>query len=174
MKRMKIVALSIASLIFATGSYAQSTKLNDAQIAAVVVAANTVDINAGKLAEKQARDKQVRSFATQMVTDHTGVNKQATALVNKLKLQPEESDTSKKLKEDGDNTVTSLRKLKGKDFDKAYIDNEVTYHQAVIDMMDKSLLPNASNTELKDLLTKVRPAFVSHLDHAKNIQTSLK
>lgn len=173
MKRMKIV-VALASLAFATGAYAQSTKLNDAQIAAVVVAANTVDINAGKLAEKQAHDKQVRSFGKQMVTDHTGVNKQATELVNKLKLQPEESDASKKLKEDGDTTVNRLKKLKGKDFDKAYIDNEVTYHQAVIDMMDKTLVPDASNAELKDLLKKVRPAFIAHLDHAKTIQTSLK
>ncbi len=173
MKRMKIF-LVLASLAFATGAYAQTTKLNDAQIAAIVVAANTVDINAGKLAEKQARDKQVQGFGRQMVTDHTGVNKQATDLVNKLKLRPEESDASKKLKEDGDTAVNRLKKLKGKDFDKAYIDNEVTYHQAVIDMMDKTLVPDASNAELKDLLKKVRPSFVAHLDQAKTIQASLK
>ena len=81
MKRINVAVLAIVSLIFVTGAYAQSTKLNDAQIAAIVVAANTVDINAGRLAEMQASDKQVRSFATQMVTDHSGVNKQATALV---------------------------------------------------------------------------------------------
>jgi putative membrane protein len=109
-----------------------------------------------------------------MVMDHTSVNKQATELVNKLNVQPEESATSKKLKEDGNNNVTSLKKLKGKDFDKAYIDNEVTYHQTVIDMMDKTLIPDATNAELKDLLKKVRPVFIAHLDHAKNIQSSLK
>lgn len=174
MKRMKILVLAFASLFFASETFAQSGKLNDAQIAAIVVAANTVDINAGKLAEKQARNNQVRTFGRQMVTDHTGVNKQATALVTKLKLQPEESDASKKLKSDGDANITHLKKLKGKAFDHAYIDNEVIYHQAVIDMMDKTLVPDASNAELKDLLTKVRPAFVAHLDHAKKIQTSLK
>lgn len=174
MKRMKIIVLAIASLMFASGAYAQSTKLNDAQIAAIVVAANTVDITAGKLAEKKAQDKQVQNFGKQMVMDHTSVNKQATELVNKLNVQPEESATSKKLKEDGNNNVTSLKKLKGKDFDKAYIDNEVTYHQTVIDMMDKTLIPDATNAELKDLLKKVRPVFIAHLDHAKNIQSSLK
>lgn len=174
MKRMKIIVLAIASLMFASGAYAQSTKLNDAQIAAIVVAANTVDITAGKLAEKKAQDKQVQNFGMQMVMDHTSVNKQATELVNKLNVQPEESATSKKLKEDGNNNVTSLKKLKGKDFDKAYIDNEVTYHQTVIDMMDKTLIPDATNAELKDLLKKVRPVFIAHLDHAKNIQSSLK
>jgi putative membrane protein len=147
---------------------------NDAQIAGIVVAANTVDIDAGKLAEKMSRNKEVKAFAKQMVTDHTGVNKQATALVKKLHVTPEESDLSKSLKQGGDATIAKLKGLKGKDFDKAYIDNEVTYHQTVIDTIDKTLVPNAKNAELKDTLVKVRPAFVAHLDHAKQIQDSMK
>ena len=55
----------------------------------------------------------------------------------------------------------------------AYVDNEVTYHQAVLDAMDKTLIPSAKNEELKALLVKVRPAFVAHLEHAKHIQTEL-
>jgi putative membrane protein len=63
--------------------------------------------------------------------------------------------------------------LKGAEFDRAYINNEVTYHQAVIDAIDKTLVPSAQNSELKALLVKVRPAFVAHLEHAKMIQSSL-
>ena len=66
-----------------------------------------------------------------------------------------------------------MRTLKGAEFDRAYIDNEVTYHQTVIDAMDKTLIPNARNAELKALLIKVRPAFAAHLEHAKMIQSSL-
>jgi putative membrane protein len=162
--------LAVSLLVLGTATaIAQSGAPNDAQIAGIVVAANTVDINAGKLAESQSNNKDVKAFAKQMITDHTGVNKQATALVKKLNVTPEESDTSKSLKENGAATVS-----KGKDFDKAYIDNEVTYHQTVIDALDKTLIPNAKNPELKDTLVKVRPAFVAHLDHAKHIQASLK
>jgi putative membrane protein len=64
--------------------------------------------------------------------------------------------------------------LSGAAFDKAYIDNEVAYHQAVLDAVDKTLIPSASNAELKALLVKVRPAFVAHLEHAKAIQSSLR
>ena len=39
--------------------------------------------------------------------------------------------------------------------------------------MDKTLIPSASNAELKALLVKVRPAFVAHLDHAKQLQSEL-
>lgn len=172
----KIISAIAASLFAFSGAavFAQSAAPNDAQIAAIVVAANTVDINAGKLAEKQSHNKEVKAFAKQMVTDHTGVNKQATALVKKLKVTPEPSDTSKSLTEGGKANIAKLKGLKGAEFDKAYIDNEVTYHQEVIDALDKTLIPNAKNEELKDTLVKVRPAFVAHLEHAKQIQASMK
>jgi putative membrane protein len=147
---------------------------NDAQIAAIVVAANTVDIDAGKQAEKRAHDKEVRAFAKRMVADHSSVNQQATALARKLQLTPEDNDTSKSLAQDGATTRTRLAGLSGKAYDKAYVDNEVTYHQTVLDALDKTLIPNASNAELKALLVKVRPAFVAHLEHAKHIQGELK
>jgi len=172
-KLLKITVASLSMLLGIT-AFAQSAAPNDAQIAAIVVTANTVDIDAGKLAQKKASGKEVKAFGKQMATDHMGVNKQATALVKKLKITPEQSDTSKSLKQDGDANIAKLKNLKGKDFDKAYIDNEVTYHEAVIDALDKTLIPNAKNEELKSLLVKVRPAFVAHLDHAKQIQTSLK
>lgn len=174
---MKSITTAIVATLFAfanTSASAQTAAPNDAQIAGIVVEANTVDINAGKLAEKAASNKDVKAFAKQMVTDHTGVNKQATALVKKLKVKPENSDTSKSLKDGGAANIAKLKGLKGKDFDKAYVDNEVTYHQAVIDALDKTLVPNAKNAELKDLLVKVRPAFVAHLEHAKQIQSAMK
>ncbi|WP_151637386.1 DUF4142 domain-containing protein [Noviherbaspirillum aerium] len=158
----------------AMASHAQSTSPTDAQIAGIVVAANTVDINAGQLAEKTSKNEEVKKFARQMVTDHSGVNKQATALVKKLKIAPEDSDISKSLKSEGDSNIGKLKALKGEEFDKAYIDNEVTYHETVIDALDKTLIPNAKNAELKETLIKVRPAFVAHRDHARQIQQSLK
>jgi putative membrane protein len=174
---MKKLTATAAAALFAFASnaaFAQAAAPNDAQIAAIVVTANTVDINAGKLAEKTSKNREVKQFAKQMVTDHTGVNKQATALVKKLKVTPENSDTSKSLKDGGDANISKLKGLKGKEFDKAYVDNEVTYHQAVIDALDNTLVPNAKNAELKDTLVKVRPAFVAHLEHAKQIQQSMK
>lgn len=174
---MKKISSGVIAGVFAfatSAALAQSAGPNDAQIAAIVVTANTVDIDAGKLAQKTSKNKEVKEFAKQMVTDHTGVNKQATALVKKLKVTPESSDTSKSLKDGGDANISKLKGLKGAEFDKAYVGNEVTYHQAVIDALDKTLIPSAKNAELKDTLVKVRPAFVAHLEHAKQIQQTLK
>lgn len=170
---MKFSTITISLLIAASGAaFAQAP--NDAQIAGIVVTANTVDIDAGKLAQKRSKNKQVRAFAKQMVTDHSGVNKQATALVKRLKVTPSDSDTSQSLKSGGDANLANLKTLKGAAFDKAYVDNEVSYHQTVIDALDNTLIPSAQNAELKETLVNVRPAFVAHLEHAKHIQNTIK
>jgi putative membrane protein len=160
--------------LFGVTSFTYANNLNDAQIAGIVVAANTVDIDAGKLAEEKSKDKEIKAFAKRMVTDHSAVNEQATTLVKKLNVTPAQSETSKSLTQNGSKTADSLKGLDGKAFDKAYVDNEIAYHKTVLDALDTTLIPNAKNEELKALLLKVRPAFVAHLEHAKRIQASLK
>lgn len=152
---------------------ATKTAVTDAQIAAIVVAANTVDIEAGKLAQSKAKDKKVKAFADQMVRDHTAVNSAAVELVTRLGVTPEENDISRALLAGGEQARATLSKLKGKAFDKAYIDNEVAYHRQVIDAVDKTLIPSAQNAELKATLVKYRPAFAAHLQHAEELQAAL-
>ena len=171
---MKVSAIIAAASLCASVVGASAQGINDAQIAHIVVTANQVDIDAGKLAASMATNPEVKKFGAQMVTDHTGVNKQAGDLAAKLKVTPADNPTSQSLKAGGEKNVANLKGLKGAAFDKAYIDNEVAYHQAVLDAVDKTLVPGASNAELKALLVTVRPAFVAHLEHAKKIQSSLK
>jgi putative membrane protein len=145
----------------------------DAQIAHIAVTANSIDSAAGALAKQKGTTKAVKDYAQTMITDHTGVNKQAVALATKLNVTPEDNDTSRQLKTAADQAASTLSGLTGAAFDKAYIDNEVTYHQNVLDAIDKTLIPNAQNAELKELLTKVRPAVAAHLERAKSIQGTL-
>lgn len=174
---MKKLVIGVATCLFALSASiasAQMSRLSEAQIALIVVTANTIDIKAGKLAIQQSKNKEVLDFARQMVSDHTAVNKAATDLVKKLKIKPAQSDNVKNLKEDAAEVTAKLKKLKGPAFDKAYIDNEVTYHQAIIDGLDNNLIPGARNEEFKALLESVRPAFVAHRDHAKSLLQSLQ
>jgi len=161
-----LASLSVRAAVAAAGP-------NDAQIAAVVVSANQVDIDAGKLAASKSHNVDVKGFAERMVTDHTGVNKSAVDLVTRLKVTPEDNPTAQSLKAGGDENLRNLRDLAGVAFDKAYVTREVAYHQQVLDAIDQVLIPSAQNPELKALLIKVRPAFVAHLEHAKKIEASL-
>jgi len=170
---MTPLKLLFAAALIASGGGVAAQAPNDAQIASIVVVANQVDIDAGHLAESRASATDVKSFAKQMITDHTGVNKQAAALVTKLGVTPQDNPTSQSLKKGGEDNMKSLKSLKGTAFDKAYIDHEVAYHQQVLDAIDKTLIPSAQNAELKALLVAVRPAFVAHLEHSKQIQANL-
>jgi putative membrane protein len=172
---MKLLpAVCALALTFDTALANAAAGPTDPQIAAIVVTANQVDIDAGKLAKASSQNKEVQSFAQLMITDHSSVNKAATDLATKLKVTPESSATSESLKKGGDDNLAALRKLKGRDFDTAYVDHEVAYHQAVLDAVDMTLIPSAQNAELKALIVKVRPAFVAHLEHAKQLQAALK
>jgi putative membrane protein len=172
MKLIKVAlfgALALASFAART----QGAGPTDPQIAAIVVTANQVDIDAGKFAESKTQSKDVKGFAQRMITDQSGVNKAATDLEHKLGVTPEDNPTSQSLKQGGDANLANLKTLKDKRFDRAYIDHEVTYHENVLDALDKTLIPGARNEELKALLVQVRPAFVAQLEHARHLQAEL-
>lgn len=173
---MKSSAAVLASLLAfggVSGASAADKAINDAQVASIVVTANQVDIDAGKLAASKASSAKVKQFAQLMVADHTGVNRSAVDLATKLKVVPELNATSESLKKGGEENLATLKQLSGAAFDKAYVDHEVAYHEAVLDAIDETLIPSTQNAELKALIVKVRPAFVAHLEHAKQLQASL-
>ena len=122
---MRISAIVVAGAFLVSASAASAQKVTDPQIASIVVTANQVDIDAGKLAQTQSTNPEVKKFGALMVTDHSGVNKQAAALVAKLKVTPEDNPTSQSLKSGGQKNIANLKKLKGAAFEKAYVDLEV-------------------------------------------------
>jgi putative membrane protein len=174
MKSRFVLCAAFMALGSAGAVWAQGAGPTDPQIAAIVVTANQVDIDAGKLAQSKAQSPEVKAFGERMVTDHSAVNKSAKELVQKLHVTPEANSTSESLQKGGEENLAALKKLSGAAFDKAYIDHEVTYHEAVLHALDKTLIPNAQNPELKALLVKVRPAFEAHLEHARQIQAKLQ
>ena len=179
--RTALVALALSVALMAplpvhaggNGQEQDAAALTDANIAAIVLAANTIDIKNGELATTRSKNRSVKEFARQMVTDHTSVNAKAAALAARLKLVPKENQASQALVASTDSTRKAMRKFSGAAFDRAYVNNEVAYHQAVIDLLDRTIVPSVENQDLKDLLIGVRPAFVAHLEHAKTIQASL-
>lgn len=150
----------------------QANSINDANIAAIVSVAGGLDIAYGKIAMSKAKDKQVKEFAKRMVTDHSAVQKAAGELLTKLGVTPEENETSQGLAANGVKVKEQLNKLKGKEFDKYYIDNEVTYHELVVNATEKLLIPGAQNGELKATLVSVLPLFQKHLEHARQVQST--
>jgi putative membrane protein len=147
--------------------------LTDPEVASVAVVANQIDIAYAEIAKEKSKDTEVLKFAQTMINDHNAVIAQAGALVKKLNVTPKDNEVSKKLLADAETTKKSLREKSGKAFDKAYVDNEVTYHKAVISTVEGLLIPETDNAELKDLLQNVVPALKAHLGHAEMLQKSM-
>lgn len=163
------------SLLFASVSNAQDApKLTDPEIASVAVTANQIDVDYAAIAQKKSTNKEVLNFAKTMQDDHKAVIEMAVKLVTKLKVTPKTNAVTKSLLEGAEKTSNLLNSKSGKEFDKAYIDNEVAYHEAVISAVETLLIPQAQNAELKGLLEKVLPSLRTHLDHAKMVQKNFK
>jgi putative membrane protein len=109
-----------------------------------------------------------------MVGDHTVVNNEALDLVTKLKVTPEDNDTSRALSKAAADKRAELARLSGADFDKAYVANEVAYHKTVNDALETTLIPSASNPELKSLLETGLKIFQGHEQHAEQFAAALK
>ena len=171
---------TIAAVLFATALHpsimkAQGTAApTDPQIVGIVETADDIDINYAKLALSKARDKQVRDFAQQMITDHSAVQKSVINVASKLNVTPADSPTSDSLKAQAQQTLEKLRGLKGKAFEKSYVDNEVRYHEAVINATKTVLIPSAQNAELKSALQGAEPLFEGHLAHAERVQSAIE
>lgn len=147
--------------------------LTDANIAAIVVQANTADILYADLALAKSRTPAVREFATMTKRDHESVNEAAVALVTRLGITPVDNTLSFDLRDDAETKRLTLRDFEGFAFDSAYATNEVTYHTTLLGAIDSALIPGARNTDLRDLLIAVRPAVAAHLTHAQTLAASL-
>ena len=165
--------LGVALALPASLSGQAAPDLTDAEVAHVAVTANAVDIDLARVAQQRAQAESVRRFAGTMIADHSAVNEQAAALAGRLGVTPADNAVSQSLNEGAAAARAALDATRGRAFDRAYIDREVAYHQAVLDAIDTVLVPTTSNDELRALLTAVRPAIAAHLEHARSIRASL-
>jgi putative membrane protein len=168
------VYAAVAALCLTPAAFAQDAKPTDPQIAHIAYTAGQLDIAAAKQALAKSKNKEVRAFANDMVRDHTTVNKQALALVKKLKVTPQDNPTSKALTKQAADERAKLAKLNGAAFDKAYVENEVAYHKTVNNALETQLIPAAQNAELKSLLQTGLKIFQGHQQHAEHVASELK
>ena len=173
--RLGALAL-IAGVVLPYGGARAQTKaspLNDPTIVAIFDAANTYDIETGALAEKRASSKDAHEFGEMLQRDHRAVRQQGRDLAKSLGVTPTPPADFPLAKAHAA-AMTRLGSLSGAAFDREFLQHEVDFHNAVIDAVTKTLLPAIQNAQLKDLVTKIAPAFVAHRDRAQMLLDHLK
>ncbi|MES2218451.1 MAG: DUF4142 domain-containing protein [Pseudomonadota bacterium] len=170
-----ITALTILFISFVAPAFAadKTTDTADRQILGVLVALNNNEIAAAHYITKQKVDAQVKQFANLMIKDHTQNLHQTMSFEHKLG-SPLESDDSKTMIKDGNDELATLKTLKGKELETAYIDAMVKGHQAALQTIDDNLLKNVTGEALKKQLEATRTHVEHHLEVAKEIQGKLQ
>jgi putative membrane protein len=158
----------------ATAAEAFREMLDDKKILYVTHVANSGEVDLGKLAERRARDPRVREFAAMMVAHHADADKKGIETAQRLKLGSETSPVSYQLTKDENKNLKKLRSTSAADFDAAYLDSQVKVHKKVLSLIDKQLMPNASDPSVQELLRDIRPTVANHLEQAKALKESLK
>jgi putative membrane protein len=153
---------------------AESAAITDPQIAHVAYTAGNIDIEAARQALGKTRDARVRAFAETMLREHQSVNEQALALVEKLGVTPEQNPTSIALSAQAAEKLRTLAGLEGAAFDRAYAENEAAFHATVNDALRTTLIPGATNAELKALLETGLALFSAHQTHAEQLAQQLR
>ena len=174
MIRTATMALALAGLISTATAAQKAAGPTDPQIAHIAYTAGQIDIAAAKQALARSKNPQVRSFAQEMIRDHEAVNKQALALVGKLKVTPEANPTSAALSKQAEQKLRQMARLRGAAYDRAYAQNEVAYHKVVNGALSSTLIPSSDNAELKDLLQTGLRLFQEHQLHAQHLARGLQ
>ena len=146
--------------------------LNDPTIVAIFDAANTADMEAGQLAAERGTTKEVRDFGAMLVHDHRMVRQQGRDLAAQLGVTPTPpaDDASAMAHADA---MSTLRSKTGVEFDKAFLNHEVRFHEDVINTVRRTLLPAIQSGELEAFVVQVVPAFDAHRIAAANLREKL-
>ena len=171
MRMLTLAAVAAALVGFAPALPAQSP-LDDATIVAIFDAANTADIETGRLAAERGASNEVREFGAMLARDHQMVRQQGRDLAAKLGVTPTPPAGDQGAK-DHAATMARLRALQGAAFDRAFLQYEAKFHADVIAAVNSTLLPAIQNAEVKALVVKVAPAFEAHRQMAVELERKL-
>ncbi|HEX8432200.1 MAG TPA: DUF4142 domain-containing protein [Longimicrobium sp.] len=149
--------------------------LTDANVAAIASAANQDEIQTSQAALQKGENAEVKKFAQMMIDEHTAVEQEQTQLLQSKGLAPQDNAQSTQMKQMTQTELQRMSAMNGAAFDAAYMAHQVTAHDATLKALDGTLIPNATDPQMKAMLTdKVRPAVARHLEEARRIQGTLK
>ncbi len=174
---MKLITIALSTVFISLNASAADSaamKPTDAQISSVVMTASQAEVTDAKLAQSKATNKEVKDFAAQMIKDHGKNEKDAQALTKKIGVTPDMNFAqTQELKKSTATKAETMKSLKGAEFDKAYIENQVAMHQSLLNDLNEKFIPAAQNPEFKTFLQTTKGHIEAHLTHAKDLQAKM-
>lgn len=133
---------------------------------------NVNEINAAKLAQTMSGNSNVRALASQIISDHTTLDQQASALASQLGLTPTIGDSM--IVREGSAELDNLRARNGSPaFDLAFSGAQVQDHMEALALVDAARRVAQSPEFKSALVSQIRPVIVRHLQMAKSIRAGI-
>lgn len=173
-KFLQLTALPVVLIAFMMGALTHAQTLSDQEIAEILKTVNDSEIDAAKAAKSRADHADVKQFARDMESAHEQNNKEAKNVFKKADMKPKNNDIAKNFKKDAKNQLSELKKKKGNDFDRAYLENQIAMHERVLSDLEGKYIPAAQNTDFKAFLENTKTHVQNHLDKAKQLQSALR
>lgn len=143
--------------------------LTDANIFHVLDRASVLDSAAGAIASTKGTNSEIREFGKMMTRDHHGLREEGQLLAKRLSIIPAAPANDSSAAKMSRAMSTMNAAAKGRDFDNAYIDFQVTDHINLLATAIQAMAA-AQNPELKNMIQKATPVIRLHLDSAQAIQ----
>lgn len=170
-----IASLVAAVALFGSQAVAQDVAdMSDLEYAHIAYTADNIDIRYAHLALALSTNPDIHEFANTMIRDHTAVNDAALALLAKLGASAQDNAVSQTLNANAEEIINGFVELRGAEFDKAYAENELAYHQAVNELVENTMIPNIDNDEVKALFEEGLEIFKAHEMHAEMMVKALQ
>lgn len=170
-----LTCLVIALSFHATQAAAEDVAaLNDLEYAHVAYTADNIDIRYAHLALALSTNPKIHEFANTMIRDHNAVNTAALDLLDRLGASAQDNFFSRALMEGSEKIIDEFVQLRGAEFDRAYAENELKYHQTVNDLVENTMIPNIDNDEVRALFAEGLEIFKAHEHHAEMMLKALE
>jgi putative membrane protein len=153
--------LSLTTLLLLGGAARAADAPQTADVLGKLHHSNQMEIEMGKLAQKNGQSKDVKDFGKTLVKDHSAADKKVTALAKKEKIDLAASTPAMKSDE-----VSKLPS--GADFDPKFAQSMVEDHKKDIREATEAR-DGTADPQLKSLLTDIVPTLQKHEDMAQKI-----
>jgi putative membrane protein len=163
-KRLILGTISCAGILFATTiAVAQTATDADKDFAKKAMEGGNAEVQLGQLAQEKSSSMDVKNFGAKMVTDHSKLNEQMTAVAQNMGVKPE---TGTSMGDKGE--MTKLKMKSGESFDKSYIEEMVKGHRETLAIFKKEAV-SAADPQLKSLAGRAVPVISEHLRMAEKL-----
>jgi len=127
--------------------------------------AGIAEVVTGNLALEKSQNAEIKTFAQQMVTDHTKANQKLGDIARKLDISvPDEAALTDKVKK-------MILEWREESFDKSYVNNQVDAHEKAVELFKKEAA-SSDKAELKSFASETLPTLEHHLEQAKALQAT--